>query len=111
MLIFQNLHLNLETVLQNHETWYNKRNEAKQELWLDADCILSYVAMNTSIFEHLHETYPGITILLHKNNVLLYCLHGHDDLDIVVNISMTMRILLDMTVRVFINGQSCRPMS
>ena len=65
MLIFQNLHLNLETVLQNGEM-LSKRNEAKQELWLDADCIPSHVAMNRSIFEHLHETYPGITILLHK---------------------------------------------
>ena len=82
MLIFQNLHLNLETVLQNDEMWYNKRNEAKQELWLDAGCIPSYVAMNRSIFEHLHETYPGI-----------------------YNYFTTQK------QRVFINGQSCRPMS
>ena len=88
-----------------------QRNEAKQEQWLDADRIPSYAAMKGSIVEHLCETYPGITVLLHKNNVLLYCLHGHDDLDIAVNISMTMRILPDMTVRVFINGQKLRPMS
>ena len=86
-----------------------QRNEAKQEQWLDADRIPSYAAMKGSIVEHLCETYPGITVLLHKSNVLLYCLHGHDDLDIAVNISMTMRILPDMTVRVFINGQKLRP--
>ena len=88
-----------------------QRNEVKQEQWLDADRIPSYVAMTGSIVEHLRQTYPRITVLLQKNNVVLYCLHGHDDFDIAVDISMTMRILPDMTVRVFINGQKLPPVS
>ena len=86
-----------------------QRNEVKQEQWLDADRIPSYATMKESIVEHIRQTYPRISVLLHKNNVLLYCIHGHDDLDIAVNISMTMRILPDMTVRVFINGQKLQP--
>ena len=67
-----------------------QRNEVKQEQWLDADRIPSYTAMTGSIVEHLRQTYPRITVLLQKNNVVLYCLHGHDDLDIAVDVSMTM---------------------
>ena len=80
-------------------------DDQEEEDYPVADRIPSYASLSESIVQHVHDIYPGITVMPHKNNLLLYCLHGQNDLDIGVSCSMTIRILPDMTIRVFIDGQ------
>ncbi len=83
----------------------NERHDTQQEEWLDADRIESYEHMTRSIEHHLRNTFPHIHVLPCEDNILLYNLDGKDHTDCCVSIPMTIRILPDMTVRIFIKDQ------
>ena len=78
-----------------------ERHDGQQSDWLDADRIISYQDLKVSAKQHLLDAYSHINVLPCENNILLYNVHGKDNTNRGVSIQMTMRILPDMTVRVF----------
>ena len=55
--------------------------------------------------QHLHDTYSHINVLPCEDNILLYNMHGKDNTNCGVSIQMTMQIIPDMTVRVFLRDE------
>ena len=81
-----------------------KRHHVQQRDRLNTERIVSYQVFKVSNEQHSHEAYSHINVLPCED-ILLYNVHGNDNTNRVVSIQMTMRILPDMTVRVFLKDE------
>ena len=77
-----------------------RRHDGQQRDWLDAERIVCYQHCKVSPEQHLHEAYSHINVLPCEDNILLYNIHSKDTPN--RGVSMTMRILRDMTARLFL---------
>ena len=81
-----------------------KRHMEQQSEWVNSDQITSYEDFRRSVVEHVTGTHPSVYIKLCNDHVMLCNLYHTEDVDHGVSVSSTIRILLDMSVRVFIKG-------
>ena len=80
-------------------------HDGQQRDWLDSERIVSYQHIKVSAEQHLHETYSHINVLPCEDNILLYNVHGKPNTNRGVSVQITMRLLPDMTVRVFLRNE------
>ena len=73
--------------------------------WLDADLIGSYDALSRSASDHLAGSFPLLLIKPCSDNILMYGMQQHiEDKYSAVIVTFVFRVIDDMTVYVFING-------
>ena len=100
LLICLTSHLDLVLVHQNGEDWL--WNDHDQKELLDADPIGSYDALSRSASDNLADIFPLLFIKPCSDNILMYGMqHIEDKYSAVI---VTVVLVDDMTVYVFING-------
>ena len=82
-----------------------KRHNALQSEWQNKDIISSYDVLKSSIVEHLRVIQATTNVKLCEDHVVVYNLNKVDDNDHFAHISLTIRILQDMSVRVFVHSE------
>ena len=83
-----------------------ERHDHDQKEWLDADLIGSYDALSRSASDHLADSFPLLLIKPCRNNILMYGMQLIEDKYSVVIVTFVLRVIDDMTVYVFINGDT-----
>ena len=67
--------------------------------------ISSYDVLKSSIVEHLSIIQATINVILYEDHVVLYNLNKVDDKEHFAHISLTIRILQDVSIRVFVHSE------
>ena len=81
-----------------------ERHNHDQKEWLDADLIGSNDALSRSASDHLADSFPLLLIQLCSDNILMYGMQHIEDKYSAVIVTYVLRVIDDMTVYVFING-------
>ena len=81
-----------------------ERHDHDQKEWLDADLIGSYDALSRSASDHLADSFPLLLIKPCSDNILMYGMEHIEDKYSAVIVTFVLRVIDDMTVYVFING-------
>ena len=80
-----------------------ERHDHDQKEWLDVDLIGSYDALSSSASDHFADSFPLLLIKPCSDNILVYGMqHIEDKYSVIV--TSVLRVIDDMTVYVFING-------
>ena len=84
-----------------------KRHNELQSEWQNKDLISSYDVLKSSIVEHLRVIQATTNVKLCEDHVVVYHLNKVDDKEHFAHIplSLTIRILQDMSVRVFVHSE------
>lgn len=82
-----------------------QRKETEQSHWLDADKIGSYDDLTMTINTHVGEVVPSMFVNVCEDHVLLYSLDHVNNRDYHLCVPLTVRILRDMSVVIFINDK------
>ena len=82
-----------------------KRHNELQSEWQNKDLISSYDVLKSSIVEHLRVIQATTNVKLCEDHVVVYNLNKVDDKEHSAHISLTIRILQDMSIRVFVHSE------
>ena len=78
------------------------REETLQSAWVESDTISTYQELTRLIRERLDKSFPAVRSVDCGDHVILYKLEQSEDKDRSVAVAVTIRLLDDMTVSVFI---------
>ena len=81
-----------------------ERHDHDHKEWLDADLIGSYDALSRSASDHLEDSFPLLLIKPCSDNIRMYGMQHNEDKYSAVIVTFLLRVIDDMTVYVFING-------
>ena len=79
--------------------------DARQTEWLDSDIISTHRELAESVHQRLESSFPAIQSKDCGDHILLYKLEHTEDTDRSVAVAVTIRLLQDMTVSVFLRGE------
>ena len=82
-----------------------KRHNELQSEWQNKDLISSYDVLKSSIVEHLRVIQATTNVKFCEDHVVVYNLNKVDDKEHSAHISLTIRILQDMSIRVFVHSE------
>ena len=81
-----------------------ERHDHDQKEWLYTDLIGLYGVLSRSASDHLTTSFPLLLVKPCSYNILMYGMQHIEDKYSAVIVTFVLRVLDDMTVSVFING-------